>query len=573
VGRGAVLDVGPGSPTGVTFGTGAKFPAKYQRAFFAADWTYGTLHAIHLSPDGASFRAVKEEFIAGKPLPLTDLVINPRDGAMYFAVGGRRTQAALYRVTYVGKESTAAVAALPPTPEAKLRHSLETLHGDDVSGAALDTAWPHLGSTDPFVRYAARVAVEKQAVRKWTERALADRNPGTAIEAMIALARMGDKSLQPRLLDALGRFSFAALPAELRLPLLRAWQLTFTRMGKPDPARCAHLVAQFDPLFPHNDSLVNRELVALLIYRDSSNVVGKAVPLLSIAEPIGSAPDEKIDQALLTRNDIYGRVVQDVGSSRSDRQQITYAYALRNATTGWTPKLRLEYFSWFTRTRGWKGGTSFGSFIEKIRTDALVNVLAQAERASLDALSKAPPPAFNVGTINPKGPGRAYTVNDAAAVMVEGLQARDFVRGKALFSATACLVCHRFNGEGGGVGPDISGAGNRYTLRDLLESIIDPSLVISDQYASEQIDRREGSTIVGRVVGEEHGELLVVTNPFMPSEMSRVKTTAVKSRKPYPVSMMPPGLVNALNEEELKDLVAYILSGGNPGDKMFNATR
>jgi glucose/arabinose dehydrogenase len=95
----AILDIGPGCPTGVTFGTGAKFPAKYQRAFFASDWTYGTMYAIHLTPDGSTFKAEKEEFVSGKPLPLTDVVINPHDGAMYFTVGGRRTQSALYRVT------------------------------------------------------------------------------------------------------------------------------------------------------------------------------------------------------------------------------------------------------------------------------------------------------------------------------------------------------------------------------------------------------------------------------------------------------------------------------------------
>ena len=43
----------------------------------------------------------------------------------------------------------------------------------------------------------------------------------------------------------------------------------------------------------------------------------------------------------------------------------------------------------------------------------------------------------------------------------------------------------------------------------------------------------------------------------------------MKSRKPFPISMMPPGLINALNPEELKDLVAYLLSGGNAADAMF----
>ena len=98
----ATLNIGPGSPTGVVAGTKAKFPAKYQRAVFINDWTYGTMWAIHLTPDGASYAAEKEEFLFGKPLPLTDVVISPIDGAMYFAIGGRRTQSALYRVTYTG---------------------------------------------------------------------------------------------------------------------------------------------------------------------------------------------------------------------------------------------------------------------------------------------------------------------------------------------------------------------------------------------------------------------------------------------------------------------------------------
>ena len=75
--------------------------------------------------------------------------------------------------------------------------------------------------------------------------------------------------------------------------------------------------------------------------------------------------------------------------------------------------------------------------------------------------------------------------------------------------------------------------------------------------------------IVGRVVGEEDGDLLIMANPFAPDEKTRVKISAVKSRKPYPISMMPPGLINSLNEDELKDLLAYILSGANESDAMF----
>ena len=61
---GAVVNVGVGSPTGVTFGTGAKFPAKYQKAFFMCDWSYGRLIAAHLTPKGSSYTADFEDLVA-----------------------------------------------------------------------------------------------------------------------------------------------------------------------------------------------------------------------------------------------------------------------------------------------------------------------------------------------------------------------------------------------------------------------------------------------------------------------------------------------------------------------------
>ncbi|MEO6005147.1 MAG: c-type cytochrome [Opitutus sp.] len=565
----SVIDIGPGSPTGTVFGTGAKFPAKFQHALFASDWTYGTMYAIHLIPNGATFRAEKQEFVSGKPLPLTDVIINPHDGAMYFAVGGRKTQSALYRVTYVGSVSTAPAPLPAPTAEARLRRSLEELHQDGLGAEAIDKAWPHLASQDRFIRFAARVAIEKQPPARWAERALNERQPQASIEAVIALARVGDKSLQPRLIEALTRLDHKRLDPALQLPLLRAWQLVFTRMGPPPPDVAARVAALLDPLFPQGDPFANRELVSLLIFLNSPTVVGKTIPLLSVSEPAIVNPEEIGGAQLIARNTGYGSVVQNVGSSRPDRQQIAYAYALRNAVTGWTPDLRLAYFSWFTRTRGWKGGASFEGFLHNIRDEALAHVSDPAERAALASLSQPPAPTFASTAVTPKGPGRSYTVKDASALMPAKLAGRDFKRGKEMFTAAACAICHRITGEGGGVGPDLSGAGSRYSIHDLLENIIEPSLVISDQYGTEQIDLEDGTTVVGRAVGEENGDLLLMSNPFMPDEKSHVKLSAIKARKPYKVSMMPPGLINPLNPDELQDLLAYILAGGNAESPMF----
>ena len=561
------VDIGPGSPTGTLFGTGAKYPAKYQRALFALDWTYATIWAVHLTPDGASYRAEKEDFLAGRGFSVTDAIVRKADGAMYVAIGGRRNQSGLYRVTYTGKESTAPAAPLPLPPEARLRHDLEALQAEGTGPAAIEKAWPHLASKDRFIRFAARIALEHQPAAKWAEKAFAEKNPQPAIEALIALARTGDKALQPRLIAALGALDIAKLPADLRLQALRAWQLAFTRMGRPAPEVCAQIAAKLDPLFPTTDAYANRELVALLSYLGSPSIVAKTVPML------GTAKDADITVAseeVLARNTGYATAVAGMHDSRPNRQAIAYVYSLREAKAGWTPELRKAYFGWFPTTRGWKGGNSFTKFLDNIRNEALTNIVSnEAERTALNELSKKAPPAAPANIVVPKGPGKNYTVADVTALAAGGMKGRNFEQGKAMYASTLCLNCHKIKGDGGNIGPDLTGAGQRYSLADLMENIIEPSKVISDQYGTEQLELKDGGTVVGRVIVEENDKLFVMTSALAPDAQTTLDAAQIKSRAPFNVSMMPAGLINSLNKDELLDLIAYIQAAENPGDKAF----
>ncbi len=96
-----------------------------------------------------------EEFISGQPLPVTDVIINPNDGAMYLAVGGRGAQSALYRVTYSGDEVAASSQADPQAREQRaLRRKLETWSAAVGSTApwrvlpVTDSAWT-VGASGP----------------------------------------------------------------------------------------------------------------------------------------------------------------------------------------------------------------------------------------------------------------------------------------------------------------------------------------------------------------------------------------------------------------------------------------
>jgi hypothetical protein len=195
------IEVGPGSPTGVTFGYGAKFPARYQNALFLCDWTFGKMYAAHLKSSGATYTGELEDFIPGTPLPFTDVVINPTDRAMYFIVGGRNTQSGLYRVTYVGKEATAPAAAKVHSSELQAtRHLLESLHLG-THPEAVETAWPYLNHADRYIRSAARTAIEHQPLEKWQRRALQETDPQASLTALLALVRRFARSYTPGDLD------------------------------------------------------------------------------------------------------------------------------------------------------------------------------------------------------------------------------------------------------------------------------------------------------------------------------------------------------------------------------------
>ena len=534
-----VVDIGPGSPTGVVFGYGAKFPAKYQEALYVADWSYGKLYAVHLKPEGAGYSATFEDFMSAAPLPLTDMEVSRKDGAMYVTVGGRKVQSGLYRVTYAGAEATVAAASAEVTAEQKLRYELEALHGA-VDGAVLDKAWPHLGHADRLIRAAARVAVEHQPVGLWQERALAEMEARRSIQAMMALSRVGrgNKELQPKVLEVLGRIDLKALAAEDQAGLLRAYMLAFTRLGEPEAGVKAALAERLGAWFPMADTGANRDLTEMLVSLGDAGVVAKAVPL------VNEAPTQE--------------------------EQIDYARILGFAKVGWTKALRESYFRWFPRAANYKGGASFNLFIDEIKANA-VATLSEAEKAELKGvLELKPEPKALPFALKPMQFVKAWTMADLEGLLGAGLEGnRDFENGRNLFGAATCFACHRFGKEGGSVGPDLTSVRGKFSPRDLLESIIEPSKEISDQYGSSIFTMADGSQVVGRIANLNGDNLQVSTNMMDPHAFTAVNTTKLVKTEESKVSMMPPGLLNMLKDDDILDLLAYLLSGGNAKDPMF----
>lgn len=535
---GAVVDIGPGSPTGVVFGYGAKFPAKYQEAFYICDWSYGKMYAVHLKPDGASYTAEFEEFMAAQPLPLTDLVISPKDGAMYVAIGGRRVQSGLYRVTYVGDESTEPAPPMAGGEDAReLRKSLEAFHGVQ-DGKAVAAAWPHLSSEDRAIRYAARTAIEHQPVDSWRTKALEEKEPQAALAALIALARMGKgQQLRKEIVTALTQIEYDRLTHQQKLDLLRAYKLAFVRLEKATGIESA-AIEQLGPQFPAQTSEENIELSELLAFLGDPKATKK------IVEQIELAPTQE--------------------------EQMGLAKNIRFSKVGWTPELRERFFEWFVRAQTYRGGASFSNFIEEIKRDAVAQ-LKPAEVAALkpilDKKAESTAPQF---TAKPREFVKQWKVEDFEVVINVGLEGnRDFANGRNVFGTVGCFACHRFGKEGGAIGPDLTSAGGKFSPMDLLESIIEPSKEISDQYGQMIFMMEDGSVVMGRVMNLSGDQIMVNTDMYNPSGITKVDRKKLKEMKPSPVSMMPPGLINTLEEEDVLDLLAYLISGGDPDDPMF----
>src|SRR5204863_2234782 len=115
------------------------------------------------------------------------------------------------------------------------------------------------------------------------------------------------------------------------------------------------------------------------------------------------------------------------------------------------------------------------------------------------------------------------------------LKGRNFKNGERMFAAARCVVCHRFGGDGGATGPDLSQVAGRFGLKDLAESIVEPSKVISDQYKASVVKTADGKTITGRAVSEGSGKLVIVTDPEDPTKTAEVGKDAVESVKPSAV--------------------------------------
>jgi len=544
----AVVSIGVSSPTGIEFGTKSNFPEKYRRALFLSDWAYGRVLAVHLTEKGSSYSGTTEEFLAGRPLNVTDVTFGP-DGAMYVLTGGRRTQSGLYRVTYEGRGETRSAKGGGEGEKVggresemrRVRRELEGLYSKRSTVApeeVVKRAWAFMGSDDAYMRFAARTAVEHQPVELWAQGVLSEGSVEGGLNGAMALARFGGEAHLGPLMKKLEDVEWEKLSAEQQLVLLRVYAVAFSRIGAPDANSGSRLMAVMEERYPAKDWRVNNKLCELLVYLGAPEMVKRTMPLL---------------MAAMEPND-----------------RLNYLFYLRTVTSGWTLAERRSYFEALNKAEDFTGGRYYRFSLQTIRAE-VTEQLTLAERTALADVLVAPA-TEKLPELPPAKFVKEWKMEELLPALSEVAKGRSFENGRKAFRQAQCVACHRFASDramgGGVVGPDLAGVSGRFPRADLLDHIMNPSKVIDEKFRLTRFKLRDGETLEGTLEREEAGTLYVRANPLA-KELTQVKRAEVVSVAESPLSPMPEGLLNVLSREDILDLIAYFESDGNPKHAVF----
>ena len=137
-------------------------------------------------------------------------------------------------------------------------------------------------------------------------------------------------------------------------------------------------------------------------------------------------------------------------------------------------------------------------------------------------------------------------------LIADAAKPADLSRGRILFNR-ACVQCHKLYGEGGEIGPDITGS-NRNNLDYLLTNILDPNAEIPNDYRTTILRTKDNRVLVG-VIRRSEGQSVTIATPAEVLTLDKADVATIELQN---FSMMPEGLVLALKEDELRDLVAYL---------------
>ena len=228
--------------------------------------------------------------------------------------------------------------------------------------------------------------------------------------------------------------------------------------------------------------------------------------------------------------DVVPRTLALVRQAATLEEQLQFVFHLRRVREGWSAADREKYFRWFTRPQRahppevnqwfadvrlhYADGASFPVYLANIRREAAAT-LTDAERRELAPLVNAPlSPVVTPVQTQPRKLVKEWTSAELLPHIEKLTRPRSAERGREAFAAASCVACHRYANEGGAIGPDLTAVAYKLGDREMLESLIEPSKVLSDQFQNTIVELTNGQTRVGRILERGKEKVVLSINPL-----------------------------------------------------------
>jgi putative heme-binding domain-containing protein len=166
-------------------------------------------------------------------------------------------------------------------------------------------------------------------------------------------------------------------------------------------------------------------------------------------------------------------------------------------------------------------------------------------------------------------PRTEWKLEDLAGPVETMEPGRSYANGKHLFQVANCSACHKLEGVGTEIGPDLTKLDVKLMPVDILKEMLDPSAKINEKYQTYILTLDSGKTLTGLILEDTFDAVKIIENPLAKAEPVVLKPKEIIEREKAPVSIMPKGLLDKLSREEILDLVAYVASRGNHDYPLF----